>query len=455
MIGQVSNPPPRGDVLPSMVLAGKTYTAKGGFGLKVGTMKPHAQATPAMSVATNQNNVYFRIENGAYLERIDATIQSEIVAPVADVAALYPTLKPSNLLAGTTVLGVAGNIPIVVGDIAGLNSVVNPGGISIRPPLGYFDGVPGNSVFANLPTLIAANIKTGVSIGALSGTFTADGTIVAGDVIEGKYGYSKGVKITGTMVDKRGVTLDPSRATGSAGAIDVQMPTTATGNSVVDTTTKLKIRDANFIAANIKAGVTVFGVAGTAGAPTDTTATASDVAIGKTVYIAGAKATGTLPDNRALSQLVTQVMEAEEGYLIVDVPATGIYAKNVGALKVNEPNFLPENIASGKSLFGMVGTASSGTYQESGLRDDSGAIFDRSTTLSGDVISITVTLLSKAGDNKTLVGSAVFHRGADGLFSDKIYGTITASYNHFTRVLKYNNTVGYPNGQYWITYSYV
>ena len=53
--------------------------------------------------------------------------------------------------------------------------------------------------------------------------------------------------------------------------------------------------DSNFDAANIKSGVTVFGIAGTF--TNDADATAANVLLDKTAYVGGKKVTGTMPNN--------------------------------------------------------------------------------------------------------------------------------------------------------------
>ena len=63
--------------------------------------------------------------------------------------------------------------------------------------------------------LTAGNIKHGVNIFGVTGTFTSDATAVTADVLSGKVAYVKGLKLEGTMTDNGAVsrTLDTSTTT--------------------------------------------------------------------------------------------------------------------------------------------------------------------------------------------------------------------------------------------------
>lgn len=54
--------------------------------------------------------------------------------------------------------------------------------------------------------LVAANIKNGISIFGITGTFTSDATAVASDILDGKTAYVNGSKITGTMTNRGEIT---------------------------------------------------------------------------------------------------------------------------------------------------------------------------------------------------------------------------------------------------------
>lgn len=72
--------------------------------------------------------------------------------------------------------------------------------------------------------LTAANIKTGVQIFGVTGSYTSDATASAADIINGKTGYVNGSKITGSLIVQKYYTgtSTPSSSLGSNGDIYVQ-----------------------------------------------------------------------------------------------------------------------------------------------------------------------------------------------------------------------------------------
>lgn len=157
--------------------------------------------------------------------------------------------------------------------------------------------------------LTASNIKAGVSIFGVGGTFTSDATAEAEHILAGKTAYVDGKKITGTieelMFSAPGPTniihishgYNPSDKEITVGtAVDGGFLTPGTTSHTIPEssylTSPLVIEgDSDLTASNIKSGISIFNVSGTF--TSDATATASDIANGKTAYVDGQKVTGT------------------------------------------------------------------------------------------------------------------------------------------------------------------
>jgi hypothetical protein len=144
------------------------------------------------------------------------------------------------------------------------------------------------------PDLAAGNIRAGATVFGVAGKMevvdTISGDATAGELLSGKKGWVDGAEVTGSMVNRGAVTFTPGTAAqtvpqgyhNGAGTVD---------------------GDVDLVTGNIKAGATIFGVAGKTEV-VDTTsgdALAADLKSGKKAWVDGSEITGTasIPANPA------------------------------------------------------------------------------------------------------------------------------------------------------------
>lgn len=145
----------------------------------------------------------------------------------------------------------------------------------------YLSGAQTISGSANL---VAANIKSGVAIFGVTGTFTSDGTATAAQILSGIIAYVNGAKITGTMTNNGAVTS----AINAEGSYTIPAgyhngSGKVTGNTLASQT----------------AG----------------TATAEQVLSGQTAWVGGTKLTGTMVNNGPTYSSQKR-LSAHESYIV-------------------------------------------------------------------------------------------------------------------------------------------
>ena len=204
-------------------------------------------------------------------------------------------LISANIKAGINIFGVAGNANVVdttegtnpitaalvyPGKIGFVNGVKITGTMATKAAATITPGTTDQTIAASQyltevqtisgdADLVNTNIKAGVNIFGVAGTFTADATAAASDILTGKTGYVNGAKITGTrgvisptyqdQYTAIGTTVTTPADTGVLNAY-LQIPP----DSVMSGINWVRSPQPNLLAGNIKSGVSIFGVAGSA-----------------------------------------------------------------------------------------------------------------------------------------------------------------------------------------------
>lgn len=179
----------------SEVLEGKTFTSAAGYKV-AGTIPNIGAQTSPMSIGSSSNNIYVRIQKGAYLTPASATAGAannypEIVIPFSD----FGNANPSNVLEGRTFTSAAGykkygNMEAHYGstDLLSISSSNTSKMILARIPDGAY------------LTSASSNKKPEISI-----PWDVFGNATRNDVIKDKiFTSSAGYKVSGNMVTRKG-----------------------------------------------------------------------------------------------------------------------------------------------------------------------------------------------------------------------------------------------------------
>lgn len=210
-----------------------------------------------------------------------------------------------------------------------------------------------SDTFNQLATKID-NIQTGV---------TPAGTAVVADVLSGKtFINSTGNTLTGTMVNKsieNHHQLATDHTVWQADRVFFQPPT-----GYYNGASWVCVSEPNFIATNIKSGVSMLGVSGTYTSDT-TSPNTNHILSGAVAYQQGVKVTGTMPNRAGVFYTTAVSALGDSGGNIVLEPQTGYYtsgknANGFGSLLAYNANYIPSNIRAGVNIFGVVGTLNTG-----------------------------------------------------------------------------------------------
>lgn len=262
------------------------------------------------------------------------------------------------------------------------------------------------SIFNNFPA---------VGVGA----DTSDATATPADILKGKTAYGADGKITGTIPSVEGKQIVPK----ATGQIAVAGNVYTTGARIIpkeDNFIPANIRkdvsiwgvvgtldpgstptpDPNLLPANIKDGVTIDGVTGTF--TSDATITADYILDGFSGYAQGAKITGNIPSKDTATYTpgtADQYINAEQ-YLS-------------GSQKIaGDANLVAGNIAQGKAIFGVTGTFTSDANATAESMQLGVSAYVKGTRVVGTAPIQAAKTVTPTTTEQTAVASGSFTSGA-------------------------------------------
>lgn len=237
--------------------------------------------------------------------------------------------------------------------------------------------------------------------------------------------------VTGTMqyINQQGISgtwENPSGGTGITAKVYGVLP-----EGYYDQATELDVyvQEPNLVSKNIAGGKSIFNVPGDPNVAntSDGNATASQILWNQIAYVKGQRIMGQMLNNTIdvlgnSSFRDAASFRAQTGTLFV-APFAGYYDTRVdaggyGKLRISEPNLRPENIAAGKTMFGMNGTmgAVKNITRGQGIIGPGGVTLRINMTL--DLNSVVLYFAASSIDGKPRSTKVRGKIDADGLYFD-------------------------------------
>lgn len=231
--------------------------------------------------------------------------------------------------------------------------------------------IPTDATFQQLADAIG-QIETGVN--------TDDATATAEHILAGMTAYIKEIKVTGKMINRSGTTHMADSFYADTGYVILKPPIgyyDGVGGSSV------RQNEPNLRSANIRGGVSIFGVQGNTNVvdTSDGVLDANLMVQGLSGYSKGSKSVGTMPNRLSGNDVLAEGYAVNGTSLYLRPPSRNAF--NGGSVYKNEPNLIPANILSGKSIFGVAGSVIAGKKFASGTTVSSNTV-DLFKTSSGD-----------------------------------------------------------------------
>lgn len=257
--------------------------------------------------------------------------------------------------------------------------------------------------------LTAENVKSGVTIFGVEGSYTSDANAIASDILTGKTAYVNGQLIEGTisnMSDKTyyiynsdqvstkqhefagetdWITFNPNElARQNSGFIaDRALVDEKTFNQSINVGYNAIAGKIGLTASKIVQGNTILGIEGTATTGIDTsdaTATADDIVVNKTAYANGQKITGTIPTATTITEDGSVQLESDgrfrasatvpnDIYLHSDITPRMIWLNLTKSQVAETIGLTADKIVSGNTILDVAGTASIGITPDTTIQN--------------------------------------------------------------------------------------
>lgn len=142
------------------------------FQAQAGTLTPPSPIAPSMySLSDIYNRLITNIAATSGNHSLSTTTApAGTFRTLTEIYDAIPTIIPGDFLASSTYFGVTGSIFVHTGNTTASSSATSTHMVVLTPPPGYYDGAA--SVSTTSASLDAANVKSGVSLFGLAGTFT-------------------------------------------------------------------------------------------------------------------------------------------------------------------------------------------------------------------------------------------------------------------------------------------